>query len=72
MTDIEKYAVTLVGAGALSYAEDDIDEDGEFKYRREGWRTARNLGLAMAVAVKNNPEAFLAWYRALPAEGDQN
>lgn len=69
MNAIEEYAVGLVGDGALSYAEDDIDEDGEFA-DREDWLTARNLALEMAVAVKNNPEAFLAWYRALPAEVD--
>jgi hypothetical protein len=28
MTEVEKYAVGLVAAGALSYAEGDIDEDG--------------------------------------------
>ena len=64
MNDIEKYAVTLVGAGALSYAEDDTDEDGEF-VDREDWCRARVLGLDMSVTVKDNPESFLAWYRSV-------
>jgi hypothetical protein len=68
VNDIEKYAVTLVGAGALSYAEDDIDEEGEFD-AEDDWRTARTLGLKMATAVRDNPEAFLAWYVSIvPAD----
>jgi hypothetical protein len=61
MNDIEKYAVGLVGVGAMSYAEDDIDEDDEFADRND-WLAARNLGLKMALAVKNNPDAFHGWY----------
>ena len=62
MTEIEKYAVNLVGTGAVSFAE-----DGEFEDRND-WLGARDLGLAMAEAVQNNPEAFLAWYRAVSAQ----
>lgn len=63
MTDIEKYAVKLVGEGAESIAEDDMDEDGEFA-NEEDWRTASALGVKMACAIKTNPEAFLMWYRS--------
>ncbi|MET0417270.1 MAG: hypothetical protein ABW022_14760 [Actinoplanes sp.] len=63
MTDIETYAVGLVGSGALSYAEDDMDEDNEFPNRREDWKTARSMGVKMALAVQRNPESFLRWYR---------
>jgi hypothetical protein len=61
MNEIEKYAVNLVGEGAEGIAEDDIDEDGEFADEAD-WRTASDLGVKMARAIKNNPEAFLAWY----------
>jgi uncharacterized protein (DUF2461 family) len=71
MTDIEKYAVNLVGEGAESVATDDLDEEGEFA-NEDDWRTARSLGVNMGRAIKDNPEAFLAWYRALPAEEDEN
>jgi hypothetical protein len=71
MNDIEEYAVTLVGEGAESVATDDLDEEGEFA-NEDDWRTARSLGVKMGRAIKDNPGAFLAWYRALPDEGDQN
>lgn len=61
MNDIEQYAVNLVGEGAASYAEDDIDEGGAFA-DRDDWKLARALGLRMGTTIKNNPEAFLAWY----------
>lgn len=61
MTEIEAYAVKLVGTGAESIAEDDIDEDGEFA-DREDWLAAAELGVNMARAIQDNPEAFLAWY----------
>jgi uncharacterized protein (DUF2461 family) len=68
MNDIEKYAAKLVGAGALSYAEDDIDEEGEFE-SEDDWRTAADLGVKMARAIQDNPEAFLAWYVSIvPAD----
>lgn len=69
MNDIEKYAVKLVGEGAESVAEDDIDEEGEFD-DEEDWRIAADLGVKMARAIQNNPGSFLAWYLALPAEVD--
>jgi uncharacterized protein (DUF2461 family) len=61
MNDIEKYAVKLVGEGAESVAEDDIDEDGEFA-NEDDWRTAADLGVKMGRAIKDHPEAFHAWY----------
>jgi hypothetical protein len=64
MNDIEKYAVNLVGEGAESIAEDDIDEAGEFDDEAD-WRTASDLGVKMARTIKDNPEAFLAWYVAI-------
>lgn len=67
MTEIEKYAIKLVAEGAESTAEDDMDEDGVFASEDE-WRGAGDLGVKMARAINNNPEAFLAWYRTLPSE----
>jgi hypothetical protein len=64
MEDIEKYAVDLAGEGAESVATDDLDEEGHFE-NEDDWRAARVLGVDMGRAIKDNPEAFLAWYRAL-------
>lgn len=64
MTDIEAYAVNLVGAGAESLAEDDVDEDGEFE-NEDDWRAAADLGVKMARVIRDNPTAFLAWYHAI-------
>jgi hypothetical protein len=61
MTEIEKYAVDLVGTGALSHAEDDIDEEGEFA-DEDDWRAARTLALSMAQAIQANPTSFYCWY----------
>lgn len=65
MDAIETYAVDLVGAGALSHAEDDIDEEGEFD-NEEDWRAAAALAVKMALAIRINPEAFHAWYLEHP------
>jgi hypothetical protein len=69
MNDIEKYAVELVGEGAEGVATDDLDEEGEFA-NEDDWRTARSLGVKMGRAIKDNPEAFLAWYRSLEIKDD--
>jgi hypothetical protein len=61
MTEIEKYAVSLVGDGAESAAEDDIDEEGVFA-SEDDWRAASDLGVKMARAIKTDPESFLGWY----------
>jgi hypothetical protein len=67
MTEIEKYAVGLVEAGAAFFAQDDMDESGEFTNEEE-WREACALGARMALAVKNNPESFLGWYLSTVGE----
>lgn len=63
MDKIEKYAVDMVASGAQSFAEDDMDEDGEFA-DPAAWRTAVDLGVGMALMIKANPEGFLNWYKA--------
>ncbi len=68
MTRIEQYAVNLVGTGAESIAEDDLDEEGVFEQEDDDWRTASDLGVKMARAIQENPDSFLEWYRSLPAE----
>ncbi len=67
MNAIERYAAESVGAGALSYMEDDTDEDGEFP-NRDDFMTARKLGIDMALAIQHNPQLFLEWYRSLSTE----
>ncbi len=64
MNAIETYAVSLVGSGAESSAEDDMDEDGVLE-DEDDWRAAGDLGVDMARAISNNPESFLAWYRSV-------
>lgn len=67
MDKIEAYAVNLVGSGAESLAEDDIDEDGEFE-DEDDWRAAADLGVKMARAIKDHPDAFLEWHRVVTGE----
>lgn len=62
MNAIEEYAVRLVATGAEFVAEDDMDEEGEFEDEADG-RAAAALGVRMARTIRNNPEAFLGWYR---------
>lgn len=63
MTEIEEYAVYNVGVGARSYAEDDINEEGELSDANH--RIARELELKMARAINSNPESFLGWFRSV-------
>lgn len=66
MTEIEKYAISMVGDGGESVAEDDLDEDGVFGAQRQvEHHDAMDLGVKMARAIKDNPEAFLAWYHTI-------
>lgn len=67
MDAIETYAVNLVACGAESYAEDDIDEEGEFTDEQD-WRTAADLGVKMARAIKDNPDAFHGWYLSVTGQ----
>lgn len=68
MTEIEKYAIKLLHEGGESTAEDDLDEGETFAIDQEqDWRNACDLSIQMAHAVRDNPEAFLAWYRQVSA-----
>lgn len=68
MDDIEKYAVELVADGAEGSAEDDVERARRFA-NETNRLTAAGLGVKMAQAIKDNPDAFLAWYRSIaPAE----
>lgn len=66
MNEIEKYAIAGVAEGAEGVVEDDLDEEGVFDNEAD-WRSAVDLGVKMARAIKNNPEGFLAWYRSVSA-----
>jgi hypothetical protein len=55
---IEEYAVDLVVDGATSFAEDDMNEDGEIA--DENHRAACDLAEEMARAIRDNPQAVLA------------
>lgn len=66
MTDIELYAIQTLHMGGESVAEDDTDEDGNFE-KAEDHRAACDLSIKMAHAVRDNPQAFLEWFRAVSA-----
>jgi hypothetical protein len=55
---IEEYAVDLVVDGATSFAEDDMNEDGEVA--DENHQDACDLALEIAKAIRDNPQAVLA------------
>jgi hypothetical protein len=61
LTAVDLYAITLVGECAESGAEDDMDEDGELNSTAD-LRTAVSLACDMARTIRNNPDAFMAWY----------
>lgn len=68
MTEIEKYAIELLHQGGESMAEDDLDEGEVFAIDQEqDWRNACDLSIAMAHAVRDHAEEFLAWYRQVSA-----
>lgn len=62
MTEIEKYAITLLHTGGESTAEDDTDESGRFD-SEDDFAEACAMSVAMAHAVRDHAEEFLAWYR---------
>lgn len=65
MNDIEDYAITLLHEGGESLAEDDMNESGDIDDNNHGG--AVDLSIKMAHAVRDNAEAFLAWYRQVSA-----
>lgn len=62
MTEIEKYAIDMLHEGGESVAEDDLNEDEAIS--DEDHPAACTLSIAMARAIRNNPEGFLAWFRS--------
>lgn len=67
MNRIEEYAVWLAETGIDDSAHEDLNEggdplsaDGE-ELDDDEWREAKDLAREMAGAVRDNPEAFLAW-----------
>lgn len=67
MTNIEEFALWLVESGINDSADtvlhegaDPASERGE-ELSDEEWRAGRNLAYDMASAVRDNPDAFLAW-----------
>lgn len=64
LTPVDLYAVTLVGKYAESGAEDDMDEDGELNSATDH-RQAVRLACDMARIIRDNPDAFMAWYVSL-------
>jgi hypothetical protein len=64
LTQIEKYAIELLHQGGEHMAEDDLDEGEVFAIEQEqDWRSACDLSIEMAHAVRDHPEEFLAWFR---------
>ncbi len=62
---IEEYAIQLVTDGAESYAEDDMNEEGEVA--DEDLRPAIKLAVKIAHAIRANPQAVLALVDATAA-----
>jgi hypothetical protein len=58
MKSIQEYAIELVAYGAESFAEDDLNEDGEVADDDHG--AACDLAIKIAHAIKANPAAVLA------------
>jgi hypothetical protein len=65
MTDIEKYAIEMLHEGGEHVAEDDLNEAGGLD--DDSHQEACALSVAMAHAIRDNAEAFLAWYRQVSA-----
>lgn len=56
---VEEYAIDLVVEGAESYAEDDMDENGELD-NTDDLRAAITLAIDIAHAIRANPHTVLA------------
>ena len=66
MTEIEKYALELLRTGGESSAEDVADALGRFD-SEDDFAEACALSVAMAHTIRDNGEAFLAWFRQVSA-----
>lgn len=65
MTEIEKYAIETLSQGGEGIAEDDLNEAGGLD--DDSHQEACALSVAMAHTVRDNGEAFLAWFRQVSA-----
>jgi hypothetical protein len=65
MTEIEKYAIEMLHEGGEGIAEDDLNEAGGID--DDSHQEACALSVAMAHAIRDNAEAFLAWHRQVSA-----
>lgn len=59
MKSVKEYAIDLLVDGAISYAEDDIDEEGEL-LNADDLRAAIRLTIDIAYAIRANPQTVLA------------
>jgi hypothetical protein len=66
MTEIEKYAIELLHEGGEGIAEDDLNEAGGLD--DDSHQEACALSIAMAHAIRDNDEGFLAWFRRVSVE----
>lgn len=70
LTRVEEYAVWLAEVGIGDSAQEDMNEgmdplSGRDEPLDDGeWRGATDLAREMASVVRDNPEAFLAWFQA--------
>jgi hypothetical protein len=55
LTDTESCAIQMVADGAEFRAGSDLAVQDE----------AMNLGYGMALAIRDNPDAFMAWYTSI-------
>jgi hypothetical protein len=65
LTEVELYALALVGDGALDYAQEDFNEEEELSEKDHP--VARKLGIEMAKAIAANRASFYAWYQKTTA-----
>lgn len=63
MTEIEKYAMSMLHQGGEGIAEDDLNEDGEIS--DDDHQEACALSIYMAHAIRDNQSSFLAWFRSV-------
>lgn len=60
--NIEEYAVKLVADGAESFAEDDLNEDGDIADADHP--AAVDLALRISRAIRNDPAGIMAFTNA--------